>query len=328
MVKIIQITTRGAVVLIALLVFFSGAIAAGQTQAYLGSVVTLSGYSYTSYTVYLFLTGPNLPPNGVALDNINRPADQGGATQVDVDGDGHWVYQWNTGSLGLDAGSYTVWVADGPADVSHLTAVDYSTISVILSEPYITAGTGGGSGLSNGPAPAGSMNLSSTPAGASVVVNNVYKGMTPVTISGLDPGTYNVTFSRFGYAKLSTTVIIEAGSVSEVNVTLVPLTGSLSVNTTPAGARLMIDGSAAGVSPAMLPGLRQGDHTLNVTKEGFVTQVLPVLITADQTTTIDVVLVPAGIFNGNEVWVAGFLPSTAAAGLLVALLFAVKRPRK
>jgi hypothetical protein len=78
----------------------------------------------------------------------------------------------------------------------------------------------------------------------------------------------------------------------------------------------------------MLPGLRQGDHTLNVTKEGFVTQVLPVLITADQTTTIDVVLVPAGIFNGNEVRVAGFLPSTAAAGLLVALLFAVKRPRK
>ncbi len=126
MVKIIQITTRGAAALIALLVFFSGAIAAGQTQAYLGSVVTLSGYSYTSYTVYLFLTGPNLPPNGVSLDNINRPADQGGATQVDVDGDGHWVYPWNTGSLGLDAGSYTVWVADGPADVSHLTAVDYT----------------------------------------------------------------------------------------------------------------------------------------------------------------------------------------------------------
>ncbi len=172
------------------------------------------------------------------------------------------------------------------------------------------------------------MNLSSTPVGTSVVVNNVYKGMTPMTVSGLDPGTYNVTFSRFGYAKVSTPVTIEAGSVSEVNVTLVPLTGSLSVNTTPAGARLTIDGSAAGVSPAMLPGLRQGDHTLNVTKEGFVTQVLPVLINADQTTTIDVVLVPAGIFNGNGVRVAGFLSSTAAAGLLVALLFAVKRPRK
>ena len=326
--EIMRITTRGAVALIALLVLLSGAIASAQTQAYLGSVVTLSGYSYTGNTVYLFLTGPNLPANGVALDNINRHADQGGATQVDVDGNGHWVYPWNTGAPGLDAGIYTVWVADGPADVSHLSAVDYSTISVILSEPFITAGTSGGSGPTPASPRPGSMNLSSTPVGASVVVNTVYKGMTPLTVNSLEPGTYNVTFSRFGYAKLSAPVTVEAGSVSEVNATLVPLTGSLVVNTTPAGARLTLDGLPAGTSPATIPDLRQGNHTLNITKEGSVTQVLPVLITADQTTTVDVVLVPAGMFGGNGVRVAGFLPPTAAAGLLVALLAAVKRSRK
>ena len=325
---IIRITTRGAVALIALLVLLSGAIAAGQTQAYLGSVVTLSGYSYTGNTVYLFLTGPNLPVNGVALDNINRRADQGGATQVDVDGNGHWVYPWNTGAPGLDPGSYTVWVADGPADVSSLSTVDYSTISVILSEPFISAGTSGGSGPSSPQPRQGSMNLSSTPAGASVVVNNVYKGMTPLAVGGLDPGTYNVTFSRFGYAKLSTPVTVESGSVSEVNASLVMLTGSLVVNTTPGGAQLTLDGSPAGISPATLPGLGQGNHTLNVTKEGFVTQVLPVQITADQTTTMDVVLAPAGMFGGNGVRVAGFLPATAAAGLLVALVAATKRSQE
>jgi hypothetical protein len=325
MLKIVRITTRGAVALIALLVLFSGAIATGQTQAYLGSVVTLSGYSYTSNTVYLFLTGPNLAPNGVALDNINRHADQGGATQVDVDGDGHWVYQWNTGAPGLDAGSYTVWVADGPADVSHLSAVDYNTISVILSGPFITAGiSGGGSGQSSESVQAGSMDLSSIPDGTSVVVNNVYKGMTPLTVSGLDPGIYNVTFSHFGYARLLTPVTVQGGSVSEVNATLVMLTGSLFVNTTPGGAQLTLDGLTAGISPATLPNLPQGNHTLNVTKEGFVTQILPVLITADQTTTVDVVLVPAG--SGTRA--AGFLPSTVAAGVLVALLFAVKSSRK
>jgi hypothetical protein len=172
------------------------------------------------------------------------------------------------------------------------------------------------------------MNLSSTPVGASVVVNTVYKGMTPLTVNSLEPGIYNVTFSRFGYAKLSTPVTVDAGSVSEVNAILVPLTGSLVVNTTPAGARLTLDGSPAGISPATLSGLGQGNHTLNVTKEGFVTQVLPVHITADQTTTMDVMLVPAVMFGGSGVRVAGFLPSTAAAGLLVALLAAVKRSRK
>ncbi len=310
---ILRITTRGAIALIALVLLFSGGIAAGQMQAYLGTVVTLSGYSYTGDTVYLFLTGPNLPSNGVALDNINRPADNGGATQVDVDGNGHWVYQWNTGALGLDAGSYTVWVADGPADVSHLYGVDYNTISVILSAPFITAGISGGSGQSSGSPQTGSMNLSSTPAGSSVVVNDIYKGMTPLTVSGLEPGTYNVTFSHFRYAKLSTLVTVDAGSVSEVNATLVMLTGSLFVNTTPAGAQLTLDGSDAGISPSTFPALPQGNHTLGVTKEGFVAQVLPVLITADQTTTADVMLVPAGMFNGNGVRVAGFLPSTAAA---------------
>ncbi|MFA5347491.1 MAG: PEGA domain-containing protein, partial [Methanoregula sp.] len=282
--------------------------------------------SYTSDSVYLFLTGPNLPPNGVALDNINRLADQGGATRVDVEGNGHWIYKWNTAAPDLDAGSYTVWVADGPADVSRLAAVDYSTISVILSEPFITAGTSGGPGQSSGPVQAGSMDLSSIPAGTSVVVNDVYKGMTPLTVSGLDPGTYNVTFSHFGYVRVSTPVTVQAGSVSEVNATLVILTGSLFVNTTPPGARLTLDGLAAGISPATLPDLPQGNHTLNVTKEGFITQVLQVLITTDQTTTMEVVLVPA---EGNGMKATGFLPSTVAASVLVvALLVAVKNSRK
>ncbi len=326
--EIVRILTRGMVALITILVFFSVAVASGQTQAYLGNVVTLSGYSYTGNTVYLFLTGPNLPPNGVALDNINRPADQGGATPVDVDGNGHWVYLWNTGAPGLDPGSYTVWVADGPADVSRLSMVDYRTISVLLSEPFITAGISGGSGQPPEPVQPGSMDLSSIPAGTSVVVNNVYKGMTPLIVSSLKPGTYNVTFTRFGYAGLSTPVTVQAGSLSEVNATLVMLTGSLFVNTTPAGARLTLDASTAGMSPATLQNLTPGNHTLSVAKDGFVTQNLTVLITADQMTTVDVVLVPAGMSDGSGTRVAGFLPSTAAASVLMALLYAVKNSRK
>jgi hypothetical protein len=316
--KIIRIPIRGLVMLLLLLALFSGASAAGQMQVYMGNVVKLSGYSYASDTVYLFLTGPNLPTNGVALDNINRLADQGGATRVDVDADGHWVYEWNTGATGgkLDAGSYTVWVADGPADLSHLSTVEYSTISVSLSVPSLTAGISGGSGQTSEPPLPGSMSLKAIPDGTSVVVNNVYKGMTPLNVSGLDPGTYNVTFSHFGYTKVSVPVTVQAGSVSEVNVALVLLTGSLYINTTPAGAQLMLDGSAAGVSPVMLSNVTQGNHLLDVTKEGFVTQNIQVLITADQTTMVNVVLLPS--VNG----LAGFLPLTVAAGVLVALLFA------
>ena len=108
-----------------LLVFvLTGAAAAnGSIQTYLGDTVPLSGYSYTSSTVYLFLAGPNLPADGVALDNIYRRADQGGFTEVSVDSNNHWKYDWDTGSIGgrLNTGTYTVWAVDGPNDLSNLT---------------------------------------------------------------------------------------------------------------------------------------------------------------------------------------------------------------
>jgi hypothetical protein len=143
--------------------------------------------------------------------------------------------------------------------------------------------------------------------------------MTPLTVSGLDPGTYNVTLSRFGYGKLSIPVTVQAGSVSEVKATLVALTGSLFINTTPAGAQLTLDGSAAGISPVTLPNITMGSHMLNVSKESFVTRSIPVTITADQVTTVNVVLLPS--VNG----LGGFLPLTVAVSVLVALLAAKKR---
>lgn len=319
--KNVRTTTLRLVVFIAVLALFSGAGAAGQMQVSMGNVVKLSGYSYSGDMVYLFLTGPNLPTNGVALDNINRLAENGGATRVNVDADGHWVYEWNTGSAGgrLDAGTYTVWVADGPADRSRLSKVEYSTITVSLSVPSLTAGTSDGSGRIPEPLQTGSLNVTTTPEGVSVVVNNAYKGMTPLTVRDLNPGSYNVTLSRYGYAKLSIPVSVQSGSVSDVKASLVALTGSLFINTTPAGAQLTLDGSAAGISPATLSDITMGSHIINVSKEGFVTQSIPVTITADQVKTVDIVLLPS--VNG----LAGFFPLTVAAGILVALLVARKR---
>jgi hypothetical protein len=166
------------------------------------------------------------------------------------------------------------------------------------------------------------MNVIAIPDGTSVVINNAYKGMTPLDISGLNPGTYNVTLSRFGYAKLSIPVTVQSGSMSEVKGTLVALTGSLFIHTTPPGVPLTLDGTAAGISPITLPNITMGRHILNVSKEGFVSQSIPVTITADQVTTVNVLLLPS--VNG----LAGFLPLTAAAAVLLALMVAGKRSRE
>ena len=129
---------QGILIILISCFLLTGTAAAQGIQAYMGDTIPLSGYSPSSPFVYLFLTGPNLPENGVALNNINLRADQGGFTRVAVDGSNDmWSYKWGTNSLGgrLDEGTYTVWVVNEPEDRSNLGNAEYATISVTLGSP-------------------------------------------------------------------------------------------------------------------------------------------------------------------------------------------------
>jgi hypothetical protein len=109
-------------------------------EAYMGETITFHGVSYGSTTVYLFLTGPNLPANGVPLNDIMQRADQGAFTLVDVDSDQQWSYRWDTSRLHsrLDYGTYTVYVVADPADRSQLAGHQFSTQSVYLKNPGLS----------------------------------------------------------------------------------------------------------------------------------------------------------------------------------------------
>jgi hypothetical protein len=213
--------TRSGLSLIAILIFLCGSsLAAGSMQVAQGDIVPLSGYASGSQSVYLFLTGPNLPANGVQLDDITKQADQGYFTRIDVDSNDHWSYKWNTAGVGghLDEGTYTVWVASGPNDRAHLAQADYSTISVTLTRPFVAVGTAVPAVQQNG-----AMDITSAPPSASVSVDGLHRGTTPLLLSDIPAGTYNLTFSLNGYADLSSPVTIAAGRTSEVRATLYPL---------------------------------------------------------------------------------------------------------
>jgi hypothetical protein len=313
-----------------LLVFvLTGAAAAnGSIQTYLGDTVPLSGYCYTSSTVYLFLTGPNLPADGVALDNIYSRADQGGFTEVSVDSNDHWKYDWDTGSLGgrLDAGTYTVWAVDGPNDLSNLNQAQYSTISVALGTPGIgTMGTSTSPGITPVVVP-GTLNISSVPDNASVVINGNYQGRAPLSVPGLAPGTYLVNFSRFNYEPLSATATVEAGATTEVTATLKPKTGTLVINTSPEGAQIALDGTYVGLSPVTQSGISAGNHTVNATLEGYVPVETGVTVIAGQPVTTTITLAkPASPMPGNLTSLPVPLTIGACAGAI--LLFVFFRPR-
>ena len=306
--------------------------AASSIQSYIGDTVHLSGYCPTSQTVYLFLTGPNLPANGVALDNINERADQGGFTQVSVDSNDRWQYDWGTGSIGgrLDAGTYTVWAVDGPNDLANLNQAQYSMISVTLSEPglgSVSASNSPGSTVTVAESEPGILNVSSVPEDASVVVNGNYQGRSPISIPGISPGTYSVNVSRFNYETLSTTATVESGATTEVTATLRPKTGTLSINTTPEGANITLDGVFAGLSPLTLNGVFAGNHTVNATLEGYVPSESVVSVIADQSVTSTLPLAkPAfSLLPVSLTPIPAIVPLAACAGAII--LFVLFRPR-
>jgi hypothetical protein len=226
-------------ILIALLLL-PGIAAAADYQFALGDTVPLSGYSYGSDWAYLFLTGPNLPVNGVMLNDVTKRADQGYFTKVQTDGNGHWSYKWGTSNVGgrLDEGTYTVWVVNGPNDLSRLSQADYGTISVSLGKPGLSV---------DAPVQYGSMDITSSPDGSSVSLDGRYRGQTPMTIPDLPAGSYRLNLTHFGYNELSTPVTVVAGRVSEISATLDPRPDVTQAVTTIAAA------SPAPVAPAASP---------------------------------------------------------------------------
>ncbi len=112
---------------------------------YIGDEITLFGTNTDGYTTYLFLTGPNLANNGVMLSDPGVPVVDGNPatfTGADVEINDTWHYRWNAAYLNrtLDAGNYTIYAASTPRDRAHLSDAVYTTATIQLQSPTITAG--------------------------------------------------------------------------------------------------------------------------------------------------------------------------------------------
>ena len=74
-----------------------------------------------------------------------------------------------------------------------------------------------------------SLQILSSPAGATVYLNNKYRGKTPHTgyleISSLQPGTYDLLIQYDDYLPYTSTIYVERGQVRTVNVVLTPEAG-------------------------------------------------------------------------------------------------------
>jgi hypothetical protein len=107
----------------------------------------------------------------------------------------------------------------------------------------------------------------------------------------------------------TTSATLASVSASGTGSTAAPAgSGSLSVTTTPAGAAVYVDGVQRGVSPATIPGLSAGSHTVLLKLDGYQDLSTPVPITAGTMNEFSTGLAP--LPAGGTV-----VPATTAAGV-------------
>jgi hypothetical protein len=96
------------------------------SQTYLGEKIWIRGTNTDpSGWVYLFMTGPCQPCEGVDLSATNTVVygDPDTFTKVEVESDGSWEYLWDTSNLKIDLGDYTIYAASKPNDAPSLEGV-------------------------------------------------------------------------------------------------------------------------------------------------------------------------------------------------------------
>jgi hypothetical protein len=67
----------------------------------------------------------------------------------------------------------------------------------------------------------GGISVISAPSGAEVYLNNAFKGLTPITLDSLAPGSYTVLVKLSGYQDWQATQQVTAGQTAQISATLI-----------------------------------------------------------------------------------------------------------
>ena len=141
----------------------------------------------------------------------------------------------------------------------------------------------------------GTISVSSSPSGANVYLDNAYKGITPLTITDVSHGHHHIELTLTGYQNWFGNVEVTAGETSSVSATLTPAppaTGSISVSSSPSGARIYLDGAYKGRTPETITRVSPDSHNIKLEHDGYYKWSTTVGVTAGSPSYVSASLTP------------------------------------
>ena len=114
------------------------------------------------------------------------------------------------------------------------------------------------------------VNLTSQPAGATLIVDGRDRGTTPTTLFDLAPGRHHVKYRLAGYVERDRFINVEPGPCVEKNEVLQEEMGLLLLKTEPEGCDIRINGVSVGRTPRLITNLAAKDtHNIRLLKAGY-----------------------------------------------------------
>jgi hypothetical protein len=170
--------------------------------------VTVNGGSTTQVSVTL----NQVAPDTGSIYVVSTP--QGANAYVDG------VYYGITPALatGLSPGNHQVRISlsgfqDWTGSV-YVTSGTTTTVTETLHVPTATPTQSPGTG---------SVSVSSNPSGAQVFMDNIYEGITPLTIPSVQAGTHTFLIKQAGYADWQVAEPVQSGQTTQIDATLSPV---------------------------------------------------------------------------------------------------------
>lgn len=156
----------------------------------------------------------------------------------------------------------------------------------------------------------GTLNITSKPAGANVLVNGKPFGVTPIAAAGVPKGRVSVSLSKEGWQTQSREILVKAGDGQECFFELMPLPASLRLVATPPEARFYVAGDPMGRGPVEMKNLEEGEYLVRVECDGYAPEERKVFVARGKTAFEE--------FNLQEI-VGGLELRTIPAGAMVVI---------
>ncbi|MBL7047374.1 MAG: PEGA domain-containing protein [Candidatus Marinimicrobia bacterium] len=154
----------------------------------------------------------------------------------------------------------------------------------------------------------GKLKVFTDPFEASVLIDGVKKGLTPIVISNLTVGQHTIRVQHNGFRDYLQSVLIESNTIEELNINLKKLATVL-VNSDPSGATILVHGERKGQTPKSIQ-IPDGEYAIVLLKEGYYHSEISIKVEPGEKLTREVKLDP---------WAGTLVVNTSPTGVEVSI---------